>query len=374
MKVIAVLPQGFEEIGSQELAAFGAREITILRRAIAFEADMACLYRLHLNARLPFRFLREIACFPCQGPDSLYRGIQRAFDWVRWLKPSMSFRVDVSGRSDGLSHSHFSALTVKNALVDLQRQEWGKRSLIDLDAPDLSIHVHLRPSEAVLSFDGSKGSLHRRGYRAAMGIAPLKENLAAGLICLSNWDSNAPLVDPLCGSGSLLIEAASIALGFAPGLNRSFLLEKWADFDSHLWASEKTRAASFEKQDNPKLKIIGCEQDSEIAEMAKSNVLSAGLEEVISIQTCNFNELDLPNQPGWVVSNPPYGKRLGCNQELTDLYEELGKYLKNNASGWQLWLLSGNADLTKALRMKCSRKIPIQNGGIDCRFLNYAIH
>ncbi|CAI8155017.1 MAG: Ribosomal RNA large subunit methyltransferase K/L [Prochlorococcus marinus str. MIT 9215] len=374
MQAIAVLPQGLEEEGAKELTALGAKAVRPLRRAAAFEADMACFYRLHLQARLPFRLLREIAQFPCRGPKELYEGVQSAFDWERWLHPSMSFRVDVTGSTPELSHSHFTALQVKNALVDLQRQFWNQRSDIDLDNPDLCLHLHLNREGAVLSLDGSAGSLHRRGYRAAMGIAPLKENLAAGLIRLSGWDGGVPLVDPLCGSGTLLIEAASQALGLAPGLNRSFLLEGWADFKPNLWQEEQQRASRRERRNEQLPTIIGCEQEPTIANQAQANVAAAGLEQTISIQSNDFRNLILPEQPGIIVCNPPYGERLGREDDLEALYQDLGRFAKERASGWQLWLLSGNPKLSGSLKMKASRRIPISNGGIDCRWLHYSIH
>ncbi len=371
--IIAVLPEGLESLGAKELAALGATHIDLLKRAVACKADMACLYRLYLQARLPFRLLREIARFPCRGRTSLYRGVQDAFDWSNWLHPSKSFRVDVSGSTQALNHSHFTALEVKNALVDFQKSVWGKRSSIDLKSPDLSLHLHLRNQVGVLSLDGTIEGLHRRGYRAAMGIAPLKENLAAGLIGLSGWDKSVPLVDPLCGSGTLLLEAAGIALGMPPGMNRSFLLEKWLDFDLNLWSNEKTQARHLQVIPNNFPMILGCEKDKNVAAQAKANVVAAGLDHVISIETCSFLELDFPSQPGTIICNPPYGKRIGNNLDLAKLYGDLGSYLKQVASGWQLWVLSGNSQLTKHLGMKSKCRIPINNGGIDCRFLHYSI-
>jgi len=286
----------------------------------------------------------------------------------------MSFRVDVSGISKGLPHSHFTALQVKNALVDLQRKLWGDRSEINLKQPDLCVHLHLTNEEAILSFDSSSGSLHRRGYRAAMGVAPLKENLAAGLIRLSGWDGSVPLVDPLCGSGTLLIEAANLMFALSPGLKRSFLLEGWADFDSKLWEQEKEIAARRENRSKSLPLIIGCEEDPVIANQAKANVNEAGLEKVVLIKNINFRELLMPKGPGLIVCNPPYGKRIGADEDLPALYGELGNFAKNSASGWQMWVLSGNPSLTRSLQMKSTRKIPISNGGIDCRWLNYLIN
>ena len=373
IKGVSVLPQGLEEAGMAELVALGAKAVKPLRRAAAFEADMACLYRLHLQCRLPFRLLREMARFPCDGRETLYSGIQEGLNWERWLHPAMSFRVDVTGTAPGLNHSHYTALQVKNAVVDRQREIWGQRSSIDLENPDVCLHLHLDREGAVLSLDGSGGSLHRRGYRAAMGMAPLKENLAAGLIRLSGWTGTTPLVDPLCGSGTLLIEAASLAAGHAPGLNRSFALEGWADFDDELWEEECSRARERQEHETLQPIIIGCEQNPSIANQARSNAEAAGLSHLISIQTGDFRDLNLPEGPGTLVCNPPYGERLGADQDLEALYSDLGAMVKTQCSGWDFWLLSGNPGITGALRMKASRRIPINNGGIDCRWLHYQV-
>ncbi|MCB4378261.1 class I SAM-dependent RNA methyltransferase [Synechococcus sp. MU1650] len=373
LSAVAVLPQGLEAAGSEELTDLGAHSVKPGRRAVSFEADMACLYRMHLQARLPFRVLRQVASFPCQGRDDLYDGIRRALDWERWLHPSMTFRVDVTGTAPGLNHSHFTALQVKNALVDAQRDLWGERSSIDLDDPDLSLHLHLGRGVAQLSLDGSGGSLHRRGYRAAMGAAPLKENLAAGLIRLTGWDGRSPLVDPCCGSGVLLIEAALAALQQAPGLERRFALEGWADFQPEVWEKEVDRARQRRRRDLTVPLLLGIEADPVIADQARANVEAAGLSGIIRISTSPFEDETLPDGPGVLVCNPPYGQRIGDEEELDGLYSALGQFVRREASGWQLWLLSGNPKLTGALRLKASRRIPVSNGGIDCRWLNYDI-
>ncbi|WP_320677680.1 class I SAM-dependent RNA methyltransferase [Prochlorococcus sp. MIT 1300] len=374
MKVIAVFPQGLEMEGAKELSLHGAQQVKLRRGLVEFQSDMACLYRLHLQARLPFRFLREVARFPCSDPRTLYLGIQRALDWHSWLPPSLSFRVDVSGSTSRLNHSHFSALQVKNALVDFQRQCWGKRSDVNLGDPDLCFHLHLNNGAAILSLDGVSGSLHRRGYRAAMGVAPIKENLAAGLIGMTSWESSLPLVDPLCGSGTFLIEAASLALQILPSKNRTFLLKNWADFDSRLWEKELQLAAPPENKKINMPLIIGCEADEEIARQANANVCAAGLQKVIHIKIGDFEDLRMPDKKGVIVCNPPYGKRIGRDTDLSHLYIKLGQFLKTKASGWDFWMLSGNPSLSAFLKMKCNSRIPINNGGIDCRWLHYAIH
>lgn len=374
---IAVVPPGLEEAAAAELTALGCQAAARLRRAVRFQTDLAGFYRLHLQARLPFRLLLELAHFPCRSKDELYDGVQRAVDWSRWLPPGATFRVDATGSAPGLNHSHYSALQVKNALVDLQRQQWGARSSVDLDDPDLSIHLHLGGGEAALSLDGSGGSMHRRGYRAAMGLAPLKENLAAGLIALTGWDGSVPLADPLCGSGTLLIEAACMALGRAPGLGRRFALERWPKFDSQLWQQERQAASSLARETlpsgDPLAPIVGMEQEPGVLDQAHSNAEAAGIASALELSLGDCRDFVPPPGPGILVCNPPYGERIGERDALEPLYADLGRMVKERCGGWSLWLLSGNPELTGALKMKASRRIPISNGGIDCRWLHYEV-
>ena len=374
---IAVVPPGLEEAAAAELTALGCQAAARLRRAVRFQTDLAGFYRLHLQARLPFRLLLELAQFPCRSKDELYDGVQRAVDWSRWLPPGATFRVDATGSAPGLNHSHYSALQVKNALVDLQRQQWGARSSVDLDNPDLSIHLHLGGGEAALSLDGSGGSLHRRGYRAAMGLAPLKENLAAGLIALTGWNGSVPLADPLCGSGTLLIEAACLALGRAPGLGRHFALEHWPKFDSQLWQQERQAASDLARETLPSgealAPIVGLEQDPGVLDQAHSNAEAAGIASALELSLGDCRDFMPPPGPGILVCNPPYGERIGEREGLEPLYSDLGRMVKERCGGWSLWLLSGNPELTGALKMKASRRIPISNGGIDCRWLHYEV-
>ncbi len=374
MHGVAVLPEGLELLGAEELIALGASNVHPLRRSVAFKADMACLYRLYLKSRLPFRLLRRIATFECDGPESLYQRVQEAIQWKDWLHPSKTLRVDISGFSNHLPNSYFTALQVKNALVDLQRDLWGLRSDIDLQCPDLCIHLHLNSNKAVLSLDGSGGSLHRRGYKTAIGLAPLKENIAAGLIRMTGWDLSKPLIDPLCGSATFLIEAASIALDLAPSINRKFCLTGWADFDEELWEVEKELACRIVQKEKKCTTIIGYERDENIAKQAIHNIRAAGLHEYINIENKEFKKLRFPLEKGLIVTNPPYGKRIGFDEDLDLLYQEFGSFLKRQASGWELWLLSGNPTLTRSLKMKANRKFVISNGGIDCRWLNYSIY
>ncbi|WP_269611981.1 THUMP domain-containing class I SAM-dependent RNA methyltransferase [Prochlorococcus marinus] len=373
MKLVASISQGLENEGAKELIELGAQSVKASRRHISFEADKACLYRLHLRARLSFRFLREIARFPCNGPYELYSGVQRSIDWGNWLKPRTSFRVDVTGFGEGLSHTHFTALQVKNAIIDLQRELWGVRSNIDLSNPGICFHLHLANNQAVFSVDGSNSSLHKRGYKPAVGIAPIKETLAAGLMRMTEWDGTNNLVDPLCGSGTFLIEAVSSLLGHSVGLDRKFLFKNWPDFDISIWDKEVKMAKKIKPLTKKLPKIVGCEVDEMIAHSASENVRKAGLDNYIEIINCPFQEFQLPSGLGLLICNPPYGKRIGDENELPNLYKALGEYCKTHASGWDLWLLNGNPTLSKHLGMKARRRFQVNNGSIDCRWLNYEI-
>ena len=390
--VIAVVPASLEAEAAAELEALGAQTVQPLRRAVRARMNRAAFYRAHLQARLPFQLLRLLATFPCASRSQLYGGVQRAADWETWLPPQFSFRIEASGRAGELNHSHFTALEVKNALVDWQRQHFGQRSDVDLEAPDRVFHLHLGQGShgpvASLCLAGSSSSLHRRGYRAAMGRAPLKENLAAGLVAITGWDGSVPLLDPFCGSATLLIEAVSRVLKRPPGLMpgvplepahhaqaRSFSCLRWPDADLGLWRTEVVASAELAVAGShqPLAPVIGWEQDPEVLEQARSNVAAAGLEPWIDLRLGDGCELIPPSGPGVLVCNPPYGQRLGDEQVLDDLYQRLGQQLKGQCSGWDLWLLSGNAKLTRALGMKACRRVPVSNGGIDCRWLHYAI-
>lgn len=385
---LAVVPPGLELAAARELANLGAQSPRPGRGAVAFRIDTAGFCRLHLRARLPFRLLRELAHFPCSNREDLRYGVRHAARWDLWLPPERTLRVEVSGGTTALNHSHFTALEVKNALVDLQRQRWGARSSVDRHDPDLVVHLHLhRRGEAVLSLDGGGGSLHRRGWRAAMGLAPLKENLAAGLIALTGWEGDRPLVDPFCGSGTLLIEAACAALGRAPGLlpaseghpprSRAFALERWPDVDGDLWRREVEAARQLARETladgRPLAPLVGFDHNAEVLAQARANAEAAGVAPWIRFEQGDARTVSPPPGPGLIVTNPPHGERLGNRQELEALYGALGQRLRQVAPGWTLWLLSGHPELTPSLRLKATQRIPVSHGGIDCRWLRYEL-
>ena len=373
MKVIASVPEGLEKYLAEEILNFGGFNIITYKRFINFECDYATFYRVHFYSRLPFRFYREIANFPCYDRYSLYEGVRDSFNWLEWLHHEKTFNVQVTGRTASLSHSHFTALEVKNSITDLQKAVWNKRSNISLDHPDFIIHLHLNNNKAIMSLQSSKESLHKRGYRPAVGNAPLKENLASGLIKITKWNGEVPLVDIMCGSGTFLIEAVNQFLEVPINIDQVYLFENWLDFRKDIYLNEKNKAKNKIINYEKLPKIIGCEIKKNVFEQALVNTSLAGLENYIELINNDFLELQLKSPPGVIICNPPYGKKLGIENELIPLYAEMGVFLKNHFSGWEFWLLSGNPKLTKYLKMKSSLKIPVSNGGIDCRWIRYLI-
>ena len=373
MNVVASSPEGLEKSLAEEISNLGGFNINTYKRFINFECDFETFYRVHFYSRLAFRFYREIASFNCYDKQSLYAGVRDSFDWLNWLHFDKTFNVQVTGRTSSLSHTHFTALEVKNSITDLQQAVWNKRSNISLDNPDFIIHLHLNNNKAILSLQSSVESLHKRGYRPAIGNAPLKENLASGLINMTQWNGKVPLIDFMCGSGTFLIEAVNQFLGVPINIDQVYLFENWLDFRKDIYLNEKNKAKNkiinYEKLPT----IIGCEINKKVFEQANVNISLAGLENYIELLNNDFLALQLSCTPGIIICNPPYGKKLGDENELICLYEQMGIFLKNNFSGWEFWLLSGNPKLTKYLKMKSSLKIPVSNGGIDCRWINYLI-
>ena len=373
MNVVASSPEGLEKSLAEEISNLGGFNINTYKRFINFECDFETFYRVHFYSRLAFRFYREIASFNCYDKQSLYAGVRDSFDWLNWLHFDKTFNVQVTGRTSSLSHTHFTALEVKNSITDLQQAVWNKRSNISLDNPDFIIHLHLNNNKAIISLQSSMESLHKRGYKPAVGNAPLKENLASGLINMTQWNGKVPLIDFMCGSGTFLIEAVNQFLGVPINIDQVYLFENWLDFRKDIYLNEKNKAKNkiinYEKLPT----IIGCEINKKVFEQANVNISLAGLENYIELINNDFLALQLSCTPGIIICNPPYGKKLGDENELICLYEQMGIFLKNNFSGWEFWLLSGNPKLTKYLKMKSSLKIPVSNGGIDCRWIKYLI-
>jgi putative N6-adenine-specific DNA methylase len=282
--------------------------------------------------------------------------------------------VNATGGNQKLNHTHFTALQVKNAIIDQQRRQFGQRSSVDTENPNVLINVHIYQDRCVLSLDSSGGSLHRRGYRPAMGLAPLKETLAAALLDLAEWEPSLPFLDPLCGSGTLPLEASLKALNIAPGVFRKhFGFESWHDHDRVLW-EQLLKDAEDGELDELKAPIAGSDRDPDILSQARLNADYCGVGQLVTFTQTELSQVEAPADYGVIICNPPYGERLGDTKELGELYKLLGDVFKQRFKGWTAFVLAGNKELAKQVGLKASRRIPIYNGSIPCTLMKYELY
>ncbi len=339
---------------------------------VRFEGRLEDAWRANLALRTAVRVLWRKERFPAHDDDALYAGMAR-LPWEELLAPEGSLRVDAQVRDSSLTHSQFAAQRAKDAIVDRFRKRSGRRPSVDKDDPDLIVHLHLSRNRATVSIDTSGESLHKRGWRRFQGRAPLAETLAAGCVFLSKWDRRSPLVDPFCGSATLPIEAALLALDRAPGLGRSFAFERFPGHDARRCARLRDELRRSERPPG-KRRLLGVEQNPERVAGARENVAAAGLEGVVEIERGSFFDLEL--RPGWnaqVLSNLPYGERVGDPKELEYLYRTLGETAREHWQGYGLALLMGDKHLTKLLGLKPAERTPLKNGGLDVELVRYEL-
>ncbi|BAU15172.1 RNA methylase [Leptolyngbya sp. NIES-3755] len=369
----ATVARGLETLAAQELEQLGATGIEPGFCGVAFAGDLALLYRVNLWARLPFRILMKLDEFPCQNSDDLYQGVQ-SIDWSRYLTPEMTLAVNATGKTKQLNHTHFTALQVKNAIVDQQQDQFSDRSNVELQSPDLQINVHLDSDRCTVSLDSSGESLHRRGYRPAVGSAPLKESLAAALIQLSGWQPEQAFYDPLCGSGTLPLEASLKALNVAPGLFRErFGFETWLDANLTL-LEDLIQAAEASQRENLPAPIWGSDRDSEVIEQAIVNATQCGVSNQVYFTTLDLSEVAAPTDTGVLFCNPPYGERLGRESDLGEFYRRLGNVLKQQFKGWTAFVLSGNKELSQSIGLRSAQRFAVYNGALPCQLLKYELY
>ncbi len=369
----ATVARGLETLATQELEQLGASSVEPGFCGAAFTGDLALLYRVNLWARLPFRILMKLDEFRCPDEKELYRGIQK-IDWSNYLTPDLTLAVKATGKSDRLNHTHFTALQVKNAIVDQQMQQFGERSDVDVETADLRISVHIHRDLCTVSLDSSGSSLHRRGYRPAVGAAPLKESLAAALIQMSGWQPDQMFYDPLCGSGTLPLEASLKALNIAPGLFRErFGFETWRDFDSSLF-EELMETAEESQLDELPSPIWGTDGDANMIEQAIANATNCGVLDQVYFSQVDLTEVAAPADSGVLFCNPPYGERLGRDRDLGAFYKQLGDILKQRFKGWTAFILSGNKELAKCIGLKSCQRTPVFNGTLPCQLMKYELY
>lgn len=369
----ATVARGLEQLAAQELEQLGVEAVEPGFCGVTFSGDRTLLYRVNLWARLPFRILMKLHTFPCQDAEDLYRGIQ-TIDWSQYLTPELTLAVNATGKSEQLNHTHFTALQVKRAIVDQQQDRLGDRSNVELQSPDVQISVHIERDLCTVSLDSSGQSLHRRGYRPAVGAAPLKESLAAALIQLSGWQPEQMFYDPLCGSGTLPLEASLKALNIAPGLFRErFGFETWLDADRSLLENLMQTAEASQHEELP-APIWGSDRDPAVIEQAITNATNCGVLNHIYFAAMELQDVAAPADSGVVFCNPPYGERLGRDSDLGKFYKQLGDVLKQRFKGWTAFVLSGNKELAQAIGLKSSQRTAVYNGTLPCQLMKYELY
>ena len=369
----ATTAKGVEEVLAAELVKLGVEGVATESGGVRFGGGMEAAYRATLWLRTASRVLMPLAEFACETPEQLYEGV-RTVAWAGYLTPEMTLAVDCNLRDSALTHSGFVALKTKDAIVDEVRDRVGSRPNVDTKDPDLRINVRLFRNRCTVSLDCSGTPLDRRGYRLERHEAPLKENLAAALVELSGWDGSVPLLDPMCGTGTIAIEAALKALRVPPGLLRAgFGFQRWLGFDRPLWDRlvEEARQGMLAALPAP---VLGSDISHSAIAMANENARRAGVGELVSLSRGEISELSPPPGPGVLIFNPPYGKRLGEEEALKPLYKEIGDVMKKRCKGYTAWLFTGNLELAKCVGLKASRRIVLYNGPIECRLLKYEMY
>jgi putative N6-adenine-specific DNA methylase len=368
---------GLEDLLVEELKKLGAGEIEKHNRAVSFSGDKGFMYKANLCLRTALRILKPIKTFNIVNEEGLYREIGK-IDWEEYMTVEETLAIDCALNSDFFTHSQFMAQKAKDAIVDQFRTKYDKRPSVDLDNPSLRINLHIFKNSCTVSLDSSGESLHKRGYRDETNKAPMNEVLAAGLIQLTGWDRRAPLIDPMCGSGTILIEAAMLASNIPPGyFRKKFGFEQWKDYDQALW--DKIFQASIDKISEEDIQLTGVEISRNVARIAKDNIRNAKVEDIVKVFSTDFKDFE-----PWehikkgvarpiLIMNPPYGERMD-QDNIAELYKGIGDTLKKKYAGCDVWLITSNPEGMKNVGLHATRKIMIFNGALECRFLKFSMY
>ena len=367
---------GLEELLKEEVIALGGNRVEASRRVVYCEGDQEFRYRANLHLRTGIRVLQEVGHFRVRGEQDLYNGLKK-IDWSPWLKVDGNLWIDAVSQSENFRNTVYLSQLFKDAIVDQFRERTGERPSVDKEEPDLNLHLHIdRENYVSVSLNSSGEGLHRRGYRKRTGGAPLNEVLAAGMVALSGYDGSTPFVDPMCGSGTIVAEAAMVACAQPPGLHRAFNFQRWPDFDPALWSS--IRQEAFDNLRTPPHPIVGADIDELTVRLAEVTLDRAGLRKHVTFTNGAFQQLlapppTAPEEGGVLIMNPPYEMRLQTG-DIEGLYAEIGDTLKQHWQGYSAWIISGNPDAIKSVGLKTARKIPLMNGPIEVRYCRYDLY
>ncbi|OHC67172.1 MAG: DNA methylase [Rhodocyclales bacterium GWA2_65_20] len=370
----APCPRGLEALLAEDLVAAGGCDVKAVPGGAMFRGDWEACYRANLESRIATRILWRLAQGAYANEDDIYR-LALGVDWPRLFDVDNTLRAYVTAQKSPLKSLEFVTLRVKDAVCDRFRDACGRRPSVDTRNPDTRIHLFLTADSATLYLDTSGEPLYQRGHKIAKVGAPLKENLAAGILRLCGWQPGVPLLDPMCGSGTFLLEAAQMSLADAPGLSREpgeFGLERLSDFDAALWRHLRTEAAQRRREAEP-LPLWGSDSDADAAARSRQNLAHAGLDGLVTVERADILERLPPVPAGILVANPPYGERLGEAAELAAFYPKLGDALKKRFPGWRCYFLSADTQLPKLIGLKPSKKTPLFNGALECRLYEFVI-
>ena len=364
-------PRGLENVLKDELLGLGAKHVHVVEGGVGFEGEFALCYAVNLHSRIASRVLWRVGSGPYRSERDVYEGAH-ALVWPQWFSVERTIRVDIAAIRAPVKSLEFVVLRVKDAVCDAFRGACGARPDVDTAAPDVRIHVFLTASEYTLYLDTSGEPLFKRGYRHAAGEAPLRENLAAGILRLTGWEAGTPLLDPMCGSGTILCEAAMIATHRAPGLEREFGFEKLAVHDAKAWTRAKD-AARRAVATPAELSIYGSDRYGEALKLARANLGALGLGHAVRLKQADILEMPAPSDAGILVTNPPYGVRLQDQDALAELYPRLGDALKKKYAGWIAYIFTGDLRAAKLIGLAPSRRTPLYNGALECRLFEFRI-
>lgn len=367
----APCPRGLESVLAQELTQLGAGDVTATEGGVSFSGSLPLVYAVNLHSRIASRVLWQVGAGRYRGEEDIYRGIN-AIDWPQWFDVALTIRVKVSAIRSPLNSLDFVTLRIKDAVCDRFRTQSGKRPDVDTAQPDVRIHAFLEAERYTIYLDTSGDPLFKRGVRQAAGEAPLRENLAAGILKLSGWTPDLPLLDPMCGSATFLIEALQIAHGVAPGANRRFAFEKLLNFDEDAWNRIKAEAQA-RPMPNPSPEIFGGDLYGEALKLARVNIAASGFADSVSLKQANVLEIPAPAATGILLVNPPYGVRLGEQDELAAFYPRLGDALKRKFAGWRAYIFTADLRLPKLIGLSPSKRTPLYNGALECRLYEFKL-
>jgi len=361
-----------EEVLAREIMEIGGQDIEVGKRIVSFEGNLKQVYRANYELRTAVRVLIPIQSFKARDERELYKNIGQ-IDWSEFMDVQQTLAIDsVVHHTPAFKHTQYAALKAKDAIVDQFRDKTGRRPSVDLDRPDLRLNLHISQGQGSIAVDSSGDSLHKRNYRTGAGKAPINEVLAAGMIMLTGWRGDCLFMDPMCGSGTLLIEAASYAWNIPPQLHRkSFGFMKWPNFEEKVWNEVVEKAQKHIKSSGPT--IIGSDNDFRAIRMAQQNIEAAGMEGKISVRRKKFESLPPPQEKGIIVMNPPYDERLE-NADIGALYKMIGDQLKQNYAGFEAWIISSNMEAFKQVGLRPSKKIRLFNGPLECKFQKYEMY